>query len=43
MIIHRIILQIKLEFANEFEGLFLKIEKKAGLGTAYVHGFKWAL
>lgn len=30
---------------NEFEGrLFLeKREKKAGLGTAYVHGFKWAL
>jgi dolichol-phosphate mannosyltransferase len=22
---------------------FWKIEKKAGLGTAYVHGFKWAL
>lgn len=30
---------------NEFRGrLFLeKREKKAGLGTAYVHGFRWAL
>jgi dolichol-phosphate mannosyltransferase len=29
---------------TEFSGrLFWKIEKKAGLGTAYVHGFKWAL
>jgi dolichol-phosphate mannosyltransferase len=30
---------------NEFKGrLFLeKREKKAGLGTAYVHGFRWAL
>ena len=30
---------------SEFEGrLFLeKREKKSGLGTAYVHGFKWAL
>jgi dolichol-phosphate mannosyltransferase len=30
---------------SEFEGrLFLENRnKKAGLGTAYVHGFKWAL
>jgi dolichol-phosphate mannosyltransferase len=29
---------------TEFSGrLFWKIEKEAGLGTAYVHGFKWAL
>jgi dolichol-phosphate mannosyltransferase len=29
---------------TEFSGrLFLKIEKRKGLGTAYVHGFKWAL
>jgi dolichol-phosphate mannosyltransferase len=29
---------------TEFSGrLFLKIEKERGLGTAYVHGFKWAL
>jgi dolichol-phosphate mannosyltransferase len=34
-----------IELQNEFEGkLFLeRREKKAGLGTAYVHGFKWAL
>jgi dolichol-phosphate mannosyltransferase len=29
---------------TEFSGrLFLENRKKAGLGTAYVHGFKWAL
>ncbi len=34
-----------MELQNEFDGrLFLeKRVKKAGLGTAYVHGFKWAL
>jgi dolichol-phosphate mannosyltransferase len=34
-----------IELQKEFAGrLFLeKREKKAGLGTAYVHGFKWAL
>lgn len=34
-----------LELQQEFQGkLFLeKRTKKAGLGTAYVHGFKWAL
>lgn len=34
-----------LELQKEFEGkLFLeKRDKKAGLGTAYVHGFKWSL
>src|SRR6476620_234421 len=34
-----------LALANEFPNqLFLeKRQKKAGLGTAYVHGFKWAL
>ncbi|KAB1156837.1 polyprenol monophosphomannose synthase [Flavobacterium luteum] len=34
-----------IELQKEFQGkLFLeKREKKAGLGTAYVHGFKWAL
>lgn len=33
------------ELQNEFHGrLFLeKRDKKSGLGTAYVHGFKWAL
>jgi dolichol-phosphate mannosyltransferase len=33
------------ELQKEFEGkLFLEVRtKKAGLGTAYVHGFKWAL
>ena len=33
------------ELQQEFQGkLFLeKRSKKAGLGTAYVHGFKWAL
>lgn len=33
------------ELQQEFQGkLFLeKRDKKAGLGTAYVHGFKWAL
>lgn len=33
------------ELQNKFQNnLFLEIrEKKAGLGTAYVHGFKWAL
>ena len=33
------------ELQNEFPNrLFLEIrEKKSGLGTAYVHGFKWAL
>jgi len=29
---------------NEFSDLFLEIRKgKLGLGTAYIHGFKWAL
>lgn len=34
-----------LQLATEFEGkLFLeKRQKKAGLGTAYIHGFRWAL
>ncbi|MFM2213863.1 MAG: Polyprenol monophosphomannose synthase [Bacteroidota bacterium] len=34
-----------LELQQEFHGkLFLEVRlKKAGLGTAYVHGFKWAL
>ena len=34
-----------IELQKEFQGkLFLEQrEKKAGLGTAYVHGFKWAL
>ncbi len=34
-----------IELQNEFEGrLFLSVrKKKSGLGTAYVHGFKWAL
>ncbi|WP_438966570.1 polyprenol monophosphomannose synthase [Flavobacterium sp.] len=33
------------ELQNKFQGqLFLEIRaKKSGLGTAYVHGFKWAL
>ncbi len=33
------------ELQNEFEGkLFLEIRhEKAGLGTAYIHGFKWCL
>jgi dolichol-phosphate mannosyltransferase len=33
------------ELQNEFEGrLFLEVRAgKAGLGTAYVHGFKWAI
>lgn len=33
------------ELQEEFQGkLFLEVRlKKAGLGTAYVHGFKWAL
>ena len=33
------------ELQPEFEGkLFLSVRtKKSGLGTAYVHGFKWAL
>ena len=34
-----------LQLQNEFSGqLFLETRKeKSGLGTAYVHGFKWAL
>jgi dolichol-phosphate mannosyltransferase len=34
-----------IELQREFQGkLFLEVRlKKAGLGTAYVHGFKWAL
>ena len=34
-----------MELQNEFpEQLFLSVRlKKSGLGTAYVHGFKWAL
>ncbi len=34
-----------IELQNEFPGrLFLEVrKKKSGLGTAYVHGFKWAL
>jgi dolichol-phosphate mannosyltransferase len=34
-----------LDLQNQYqENLFIEIrEKKAGLGTAYVHGFKWAL
>ena len=34
-----------IELQNEFkDGLFLETRKeKSGLGTAYVHGFKWAL
>lgn len=29
---------------GEFEGLFLEVRKgKLGLGTAYIHGFKWGL
>ena len=33
--------ELQVEFANK---LFLEVRtKKAGLGTAYVHGFKWAL
>ena len=33
------------ELQQEFEGrLFLEVRAgKAGLGTAYVHGFKWAI
>uniref|UniRef100_UPI004054B517 glycosyltransferase n=1 Tax=Yeosuana sp. TaxID=2529388 RepID=UPI004054B517 len=33
------------ELQNEFPNrLFLEVRKqKAGLGTAYIHGFKWAL
>jgi dolichol-phosphate mannosyltransferase len=35
------VIELKSEFGDQ---LFLeKREKKAGLGTAYVHGFKWAL
>ncbi len=34
-----------LELQKEFDGrLFIEVrEKKSGLGTAYVHGFRWAL
>ncbi len=29
---------------NEFSGLFLEVRKgKLGLGTAYIHGFKWGI
>ena len=29
---------------QEFSNLFIEIrKKKTGLGTAYIHGFKWAL
>ena len=32
------------ELQSEFENLYLEIrEKKLGLGTAYIYGFKWAL
>ncbi|MEA1787168.1 polyprenol monophosphomannose synthase [Arenibacter sp. GZD96] len=33
------------ELQNQFsDGLFLEVRKeKAGLGTAYIHGFKWAI
>lgn len=35
------VVKLQKEFPNQ---LFLEIrEKKAGLGTAYVHGFKWAI
>ncbi len=35
------VIELQLEFPDR---LFLKIrKKKSGLGTAYVHGFKWAL
>ena len=36
-----IVRELQAEFADQ---LFLEVRtKKAGLGTAYVHGFKWAL
>lgn len=32
------------ELQSELQGLHLKVrKKKSGLGTAYIHGFKWAL
>ena len=32
------------EMQSEFENLYLEVrEKKLGLGTAYIYGFKWAL
>ena len=32
------------ELQSEFENLYLEVrEKKLGLGTAYIYGFKWAL
>ncbi|WP_396195252.1 polyprenol monophosphomannose synthase [Flavobacterium sp.] len=35
------VIELQKEFGNQ---LFLEVrKKKAGLGTAYVHGFKWAL
>tara|TARA_B100001540_G_scaffold123557_1_gene110167 strand:- start:483 stop:1199 length:717 start_codon:yes stop_codon:yes gene_type:complete len=35
---------IAMELQSEFENLHLEVrEKKLGLGTAYIHGFKWAL
>jgi dolichol-phosphate mannosyltransferase len=45
MIIHRIRTADRVRLLQtEFSGrLFWKIEKRKGLGTAYVHGFKWAL
>jgi dolichol-phosphate mannosyltransferase len=34
----------RVRLSNGISGrLFWKIEKRKGLGTAYVHGFKWAL
>jgi dolichol-phosphate mannosyltransferase len=45
MIIHLITLLIRLFYfnLNLLEIVFRKEPKKSGLGTAYVHGFKWAL
>ena len=35
------VLELQKEFSNR---LFLEVRKeKEGLGTAYIHGFKWAL
>ncbi len=36
--------QIVKKMQNEYKNLFIEErEKKSGLGTAYIHGFKWAL
>jgi dolichol-phosphate mannosyltransferase len=37
------LLQIKLSLQSDLKAFILENKEEAGLGTAYVHGFKWAL